>query len=195
MSEKSLKEVAVKIQGKNYVLVSDRVIYFNETYKNGMIQTKLLSEHDAETVVMMAKVTPDVATPDRYFTGFSQAKWGQGMVNKTAALENCETSAVGRALAMMGIGVIDSIASVDEINKAKTQESPNTPQNDVMERHMSKGQVCKNCGAEMVKNPRTGKWFCKNKCWLHPEKPTADEQYDKDFDSSLADEVADGMPF
>jgi transcriptional regulator NrdR family protein len=40
------------------------------------------------------------------------------MVNKTAALENAETSAVGRALAMMGIGVIESIASVDEINKA-----------------------------------------------------------------------------
>ena len=27
-------------------------------------------------------------------------------------------------------------------------------------------RTCKDCGAEMVHNPRTGKWFCKDKCWL-----------------------------
>jgi hypothetical protein len=116
--EKSLKSKAVKIQGKSYVLVSDRVVYFNETYPNGRIETILLSELDAPVVYMKAIVTPDVEKPNRCFTGFSQAVVGGGMVNKTAALENCETSAVGRALAMMGIGVIESIASVDEINKA-----------------------------------------------------------------------------
>jgi hypothetical protein len=72
-------------------------------------------------VVMKATITPDVDNPTRIFTGFSQATWGDGYINKTAAMENCETSAVGRALGMMGIGVIDSIASADEYNKAQTQ--------------------------------------------------------------------------
>lgn len=119
--EIKLADKAINIQGKKYVLVSDRVVEFNKLYTSGMIQTKLLTEPDADMLVMMAKVTPNVEVPERYFTGFSQATWGDGLVNKTAALENCETSAVGRALAMMGIGVIDSIASVDEINKAQSQ--------------------------------------------------------------------------
>lgn len=121
-----LKDKAIKIGNKDYVLVSDRVIAFNETYKNGVIQTKLLSSFDSDMVVMMAKVTPDMEKPERYFTGYSQATWGDGMVNKTAALENCETSAVGRALGFMGIGVLDSIASADEVKKAQTQPAYGT---------------------------------------------------------------------
>lgn len=120
MTNKDLKDKAIDIKGKKYVLVSDRVLYFNETYTNGSIRTKLLSGSDSELVVMEAKVTPDHDKPERYFTGHSQAKWGDGYINKTSAMENAETSAVGRALALMGIGVIDSIASVDEINKAVT---------------------------------------------------------------------------
>lgn len=116
--DKSLKDKAIDIQGKQYVLVSDRVIFFNEKYPNGSIQTQLVDGFE-DKVCIKAIVTPDVEKPTRVFTGYSQAAWGQGFVNKTAALENAETSAVGRALAMMSIGVLDSIASVDEIHKAK----------------------------------------------------------------------------
>ncbi len=112
----------IDIKGKAYVLVKDRIVFFNDNFTNGRITTKLLSEPDAEMVVMRATVIPDIEQPGRIFIGHSQAKWGQGMVNTTAAMENCETSAVGRALAMMGIGVIDSIASVDEINKATSNK-------------------------------------------------------------------------
>jgi hypothetical protein len=114
---KNLKEKAISIKGKAYVLVSDRVIYFNEQYTNGSIVTE--KSESGERVEFKAKVTPDVDKPARIFTGHSQAVWGDGYINKTSALENAETSAVGRALALMGIGVIDSIASVDEINKAQ----------------------------------------------------------------------------
>jgi hypothetical protein len=116
MSDKSLKSKAINIKGKKYVLVSDRVAYFNETYPNGSIETCYTLDKD--TYVVTAVVTPDCDKPTRRFTDHSQAVIGDGMVNKTAALENASTSAVGRALAYMGIGVIDSIASVDEINKA-----------------------------------------------------------------------------
>jgi hypothetical protein len=114
---KDLKNKAIKIKGKDYVLVSDRIIYFNEEYPNGAITTCLVTNPEDEMVVIKAIVTPDCSKPERKFTGYSQAKWGDGYINKTSALENSETSAVGRALAMMGIGVIDSIASVDEIKK------------------------------------------------------------------------------
>lgn len=127
MSDKSLSDKAIDIKGKQYVLVSDRVIYFNEKYPNGSIITELVSQPEDPVVVMKATVIPDQThiegkTYKRIFTGWSQAKWGDGFINRTSALENCETSAVGRALAMMGIGVIDSIASVDEINKANTSK-------------------------------------------------------------------------
>lgn len=112
-----LKNKAIKIKGKDYVQVKDRVLFFNEEYTNGRITTELVS-NEGDEVVVKATVTPDVKNPERYFTGYSQANKTQGMINKTAALENCETSAIGRALASMGIGILDGLASADEMYKA-----------------------------------------------------------------------------
>ena len=140
MEDKQLKDKAVDIKGKSYVQVSDRVLYFNETYPKGSIITELLSTPEAIRVVVKAIVRPDCETEDRFFTGMAQEVVGEGFINKTSALENCETSAVGRALAMMGIGVIESIASVDEINKAKT-----SPQNYPPEPSEVKNVKSKDC--------------------------------------------------
>lgn len=165
MSDKQLKDKAIDIKGKKYILVSDRIIYFNDTYPQGSIETRLVSAPDAEMVVVKAKVTPDTEKPTRYFTGYSQAKWNDGYINKTSALENCETSAVGRALAMMGIGVIDSIASVDEINKAENQEKaqPDT-------------KPCPKCkvGHLIEAQTKAGKKFlkCSKQTW-NPETKTS----------------------
>lgn len=124
MADKQLKDKAVDIKGKKYVLVSDRVLFFNEEYPHGSIESEYTL--DGETYHFRAVVTPNIETPLRRFVGHSQATIGEGMVNKTAAMENAETSAVGRALAMMGIGVIESIASVDEMHKATYNHSPST---------------------------------------------------------------------
>lgn len=154
----TLNEKAIDIHGKKYVLVSDRVLAFNESYSNGCITTELV-KYDTQ-VIIKATVTPDTKELERTFTGYAQETIGGSGVNKTSALENAETSAVGRALAMMGIGVIDSIASVDEINKSKNS----TPviNYDTQENTLK----CHKCGSEMVTNPKTGKTFCKEKCWL-----------------------------
>jgi hypothetical protein len=112
--DKSLEESAIDFKGKKYVLVSSRVLYFNEKYKDGSITTELVSKPEDDFVVVKATVKPN---DKQTFTGYSQATWGDSYINKTSALENAETSAVGRALAFMGIGVIESIASIDEINK------------------------------------------------------------------------------
>lgn len=111
----------VDIKGSQYTLVKDRVVYFNSVYPNGSIKTKLISEPESKTVIIKATVIPDVDKSERVFVDYAQETVGEGFINKTSALENCSTSAVGRALAMMGIGVIDSIASVDEINKANNR--------------------------------------------------------------------------
>ena len=113
---KDLSEKAIDFKGKKYVLVSDRVIYFNEQYHEGSIMTELISKPEDDMVVIKATIKPD-KDGIRAFTGYSQATWGEGFVNTTSALENAETSAVGRALAFMGIGGIEGIASIDEIKK------------------------------------------------------------------------------
>jgi hypothetical protein len=125
-----LKDKAVDIKGKAYVLVKDRVLEFHRLHENGSIETGYVRVDSCYE--FYAKITPDIEKPMRYFTGHSQATIGDGHINKTSAMENAETSAVGRAFAFMGIGVIDSIASVDEINKAqgstgKQKEQPTYP--------------------------------------------------------------------
>ncbi len=144
---KSLKEKAISIKGKAYVLVSDRVIYFNENHPNGSIRTEKTQIENR--VEVKATIIPDVSKPERYFTGHSQALWGEGYINTTSALENAETSAVGRALALLGIGVIDSIASIDEIKKAENQ----TPKSDL---------VCDLCGAGALISAKSGRPYCPN---------------------------------
>ncbi len=163
MTDKTLKDKAIQFKGKAYVLVSDRVNYFNEVYPNGSIQTQLISEPTADMVVVKAIVTPD-AKEQRFFTGYSQAKWSDtsSFVNKTSALENCETSAVGRALAFMGIGVIDSIASVDEIKKASIPDLSQSVKSPNNEFNNSK---CQKCGSPIAISS-TGKPYCSAKCWL-----------------------------
>jgi len=123
MTEKQLQEKAIKIWKKDYVLVSDRVLYFNEAYPNGSIRTEIVRYQDKQ-VIVKATIYPDTRIPERKFNAYSQEREDdtKSLVNKTSALENAETSAVGRALAMMGIGVVDTITSVDELNKAKNRE-------------------------------------------------------------------------
>lgn len=116
-----LKDKAINIQGKGYILVSDRVLAFNADYPNGAIQTEMV-RMEGEMIIVKATAIPDCTMPARFFTGYAQEIIGDGFINKTSALENAETSAVGRALGMMGIGVLDSIASADEIHKAQNRE-------------------------------------------------------------------------
>jgi hypothetical protein len=119
--DKTLKSKAISIKGKSYVQVKDRIIFFNENYPNGSIQTKMWSRGDI--IRVKAYVIPDVSNEHRVFNGFSESVRGGEGVDKTSAIENCETSAVGRALAMMGIGVLDSVASADELRKAGVSDN------------------------------------------------------------------------
>jgi len=170
MKDKSLQDRAINIKGNQYVLVSDRIKYFNDNFPNGSIHNELISFTD-NTYIIKSTVIPDMSKPDRYFTGHSQAKIGQGTVNTTAALENAETSACGRALAMMGIGVIDSIASVDEMNKAASNDKivDDYPQTYTQSTVSTPTGTCPKCGAPMARSKSTGKLYCSKLCWKKPQ--------------------------
>ena len=103
---------SVNIRGGKYNLVECRIAVLIQSYPRCSISTEIIGD-PTERVIMKAKVTPDTDKPERYFVGHSQAKW-EGNINSNAALENAETSAIGRALAAMGLG---GGASLDEIIK------------------------------------------------------------------------------
>ena len=126
--EKTLEDKAIDIHGKKYIMVVDRILEFNKLYKNGSITTFIMPSSDPKRITIKATVIPDVANSDRMFVGHASEVLGSSSINQTSALENCETSAVGRALAFSGIGIIDSIASADEVVNA-LQNAPKTHQN------------------------------------------------------------------
>lgn len=109
---KRLKRTNIK--GRDYIEVNQRILAFWELYPNGRITTELLADDGKRCTFKAAVYDGD----NLLATGHSFEFQGAGMVNKTSYVENCETSAVGRALGMLGIGVTESIASADEVQAA-----------------------------------------------------------------------------
>jgi hypothetical protein len=122
MSKEKKKLPSINIKGKEYVTVAQRVLAFNELYPNGMIETELQYIDAIGIVRAKSTVIPDTDKPLRFFVGHSEEDRASSNINRTSATENAETSAVGRALGLMGIGVIEGIASVDEIVKAENKQ-------------------------------------------------------------------------
>lgn len=108
----------IDIKGKEYVTVDTRVAEFHKRYPEGSIDTQLVSDPVSNRVIVKAIAYP-VSGEIRSFTGYAQELIGDGFINKTSALENCETSAVGRALGFLNIGLVGSIATADEVFKAQ----------------------------------------------------------------------------
>lgn len=157
--DKELKKKAINIHGKEYVLVKDRVIYFNENYPDGKIETTV--KDTGRGVLAMAKVTPNAKEGERYYTGHAESLIEAKGVESENMVEVAETSAVGRALAMMGIGVIDSIASVDEMKKAGAYGKKKSYKSKKSYKPKEVAGKCEECGAgvsEKVKSYSKSKY-------------------------------------
>jgi len=102
----------INIKGKEYVPVVERVKEAHQQDKDVSITTEIL---DGAGVRVVVKAT--VVFKGKTYTGHSQAQYGKGMMGEVA-LEVAETSAIGRALGFANIGLIDGIASADEMRKA-----------------------------------------------------------------------------
>ena len=118
MADKSKGEV--EIHGSTYLTVARRVDDFrkSEDFKGWSIETELVSAEDSMVVM---KSTIRDGDGKVAATGYAEEDRSFGKINKTSALENCETSAVGRALAFLGLGGSE-IASADEVAGAINQQ-------------------------------------------------------------------------
>ncbi len=112
-----------------YNPVHSRIAEFYEKYPEGRIVTELVRLNE-ETGFVCIKASvfrcPDDAEPSA--TGHAFEIRGQGYVNTTSFVENCETSAVGRSLAILGFSIENGIASREEMQKVERMTSP-PPQN------------------------------------------------------------------
>jgi hypothetical protein len=104
-----------EIKGKDYAEVNQRIKAFRMVYPQGFIKTELVS---LENGVCVIKATVGVGETMILGTGYAYEKEGSTFINKTSYIENCETSAVGRALGMAGFGIDVSVASAEEVQNA-----------------------------------------------------------------------------
>lgn len=105
----------IDVKGKNYVQVNERVKALRMICPNASINTEIVSMEDG-IVTMKATVSDEDGKV--LGTGFAQEKETSSYINKTSYIENCETSAVGRALGFAGIGIDGSMASAEEVANA-----------------------------------------------------------------------------
>lgn len=126
------------IKGKEYAEVNQRIKAFRMCYPNGSISSEILFLADG-IVTMKATVYNEEGRV--LGTGTAQEKETSSYINKTSYIENCETSAVGRALGMCGFGIDTSVASAEEVQNAiRNQEKVEI--------------VCEGCGGFVVDTPK-----------------------------------------
>ena len=133
----------VKIHGKEYKTVALRIQEFREKHPDFTIQTELVEANDM-LVVMKATISMG---PQVIATGYAEEVRTASKINRTSALENAETSAVGRALAFFGLGGSE-IASADEVANAISQQN-SQGSNEEMEKLIAHNEAWRNNSASI----------------------------------------------
>ena len=111
------------IKGKQYAEVPQRIKAFRMLYPEGFITTEILSNEEGVVVIkaLCGFYADDV--PLILGTGTAYEREGSTFINQSSYIENCETSAVGRALGMAGFGIDTSVASAEEVQNAMLNQS------------------------------------------------------------------------
>ena len=110
------------IKGKEYAEVNQRIKAFRMVYPTGTINTEMISN---ENGICIFQATVGYNEGEDFIilgSGHAYEKENSTFINKTSYIENCETSAVGRALGMAGFGIDTSVASAEEVANAMTQQ-------------------------------------------------------------------------
>jgi hypothetical protein len=119
----------VDIKGKPYVEVKTRVQWFRKNIENGSIETEIL-HFDKETIMCKTKVHVNGAL---VATGMAHEEKNASAINKTSFVEICETSSVGRALGMLGIGIESSVDTAGTIKSAIAQQEATERHDELMQ--------------------------------------------------------------
>jgi hypothetical protein len=121
----------VRIHGKEYLTVARRINDFRASHPQYGVHTEILSI-DENTVVCRAVITDDAGR--QLSSGIAEEHRRSSKINQTSATENCETSAVGRALAFLGMAGTE-IASADEVAGAIAQQNGGSDEHDYLVAH------------------------------------------------------------
>jgi len=113
----------INIKGKDYVEVHERLKFFRANYPSFTLSSKVLEKTDTSILI---KATIRNEEGRVIASGLAEESKGSTFINKTSYVENCETSAWGRALGNFGIGLDTSVASADEVSNAIAQQKAPT---------------------------------------------------------------------
>lgn len=130
----------MNIKGKPYVLVNERIKAFREEYPAWSLESEVV-ELTNERCVIRAVIKDENGVVKA--TGIAYEEAGSTYINKTSYVENCETSAWGRALGNLGIGIDTSIASAEEVQNAVTNQDSDVPFPEAETEKMSSGDALK----------------------------------------------------
>lgn len=119
-TKKIMDTQVMNIDGSDYLTVAGRVELAHEDGALEGVETEIVS-HEPVVVKATIRIKGSV------YTGISSANPNK-MIERTNPYEVAETSAVGRALGFAGYGLIESIASADEMVKALNEKDQNTPE-------------------------------------------------------------------
>ena len=111
--------VTTDIKGKEYAEVNQRIKAFRMLYPTGSITTEMLNNENG-VCVFKATITDGIGCV--LATGTAYEKENSTFINKTSYIENCETSAIGRALGIAGFGIDTSVASAEEVQNAMANQ-------------------------------------------------------------------------
>lgn len=108
---------SVNIKGKEYITVNERLIFFRSQpqYNGWRISEEVVSLDDKEGLFKVTIINPDGF---EMAVAHAQEYRDSSYINKTSFVENGFTSALGRALGYLGIGIDTAIASADEVQTA-----------------------------------------------------------------------------
>lgn len=115
------------IKGKEYAEVNQRIKAFRMVYPDGIIDTQMISNENGICIIkaQVGYYEDNIDGCVRWLgTGYAYEKEDSSFINKTSYIENCETSAVGRALGMAGFGIDVSVASAEEVANAIRNQEP-----------------------------------------------------------------------
>jgi hypothetical protein len=106
---------------EDYETVEERLIKFWKEHPDGRIDTALV-EHTLQRFIIKAAIYRTEVDAHPWTTGYAEETVSTRGVNSTSALENCETSAIGRALANAGYATKGKRPSREEMSKVKASE-------------------------------------------------------------------------
>ena len=137
----------MKIGSKDYAPVNERVKAFRKVYPTGSIETDIenITEDSVRMIATIRDENGEIIATGRA----SEVK--KGSVNANSMVENCETSAVGRALGMAGFGINSSIASGDDIERNKENMKQYEIYNKIFIREKDAVTIVKNSINELIR--------------------------------------------